>query len=124
MLPGLILGAEGDLALAANDDRLGVNEGLVFAQLADEFLNAEFVNVGFLFDGVEAPVAQHDFKPGVQESEFPQARGELGELELGGDGEDGRIGQEGDLRAGLLFVLGFADDGQLLRGHTALKRQW
>ena len=44
------------------------------------------------------------------------------ELELGRDGEDRRVGHEGDQRAGVLLVFDFADDAELFGRFAALER--
>ena len=69
---------------------LGWRSLLVFAKLPDEFLDAELVEIGLALDGVAALVGEADLEAGIEEGEFAEARGEAGELELGGDGEDGR----------------------------------
>ena len=117
----LILVAEADFALAADGDGLRVEELLVLAELADEFLDAEFVEPAFGFDLFAALVGEGNFEAGVEEGEFAEAGGELGEFKLGGDREDRRVGEEGDEGAGLLFVFDLADDIELLRGHAALE---
>ncbi len=96
---------------------LGMQDFLVPAQLADEFLDAFAVKkpLGFILHPF---VGQRDFDAGIQEGQFAQAVGQDVELEFGGNGENGRVRFEGDERAG---VLGFADDFQLLFGHAALE---
>ena len=117
----LILVAETDLALAENDDRLGVEELLVLTELAHEFLDAQLVKPAFRFDRLAALVGERDFESWIEEGEFAQAGGEFSEFEFRRDREDRRIRHEGDQRAGLFFVFHLADDIQLLRGDAALE---
>ena len=95
-----------------------MQELLVLAELPDELLDAEFIEVLLVLRRIRALVGEIDLKPGVKKGQLAQSRGELRELELGGDVEDGRIGQKRDERAGVLLVLQIADDRELLRGDT------
>ena len=110
------------VALPRNIDRLGMNDLLVLAQLPDEFLNAVFVEKRLLFRRIVALVDERDFKAGIQESQFAQSRGQPLEFELGRDGENRRVGQERDQRAGVLLVFDFADDAEFLGRFAALER--
>ena len=100
--------------LPADDDGLGMEHLLGAPKLLDELLDAVLVEEGLGL--LVALVREDDLDARVQEGQLAQAVGEHVELELGRDGEDGRVGLEGDQRAG---ALGLADDGQLLRGHAA-----
>ena len=103
-------------------DRLGMNDLLVLAQLPDEFLDAVLVEERFLFWRIVALVGERDFEAGIQERQLAQTRGQALEFELGRDGENRRVGQERDQRAGVLLVFDFADDLELLGRFAALER--
>ena len=64
---GLVLVFERDLALAANNDRLRVEELLVLAELANEFLDAELVNPALALHLLAALVGERDFEAGIEE---------------------------------------------------------
>jgi hypothetical protein len=87
--------------LPRQHDGLGMEHFLVPAQLADEFLDAVAVKkpLGFVLHPF---VLEGDFDAGIQEGQFAQAAGQDVELELGRDGENGRVRLEGDERAGVL----------------------
>ncbi len=97
------------LLLPDQHDGLGMKHLLVAPKLAHELDDAVLVEEGLLLV-FDALIGQDDFHARIQEGQFAQTVGEDVELELGGDGEDGRIGLEGDQRARLF---GFADDFQL-----------
>ena len=118
---GLILVFESDLAFSSNDDRLRMQELLVLAELADELLDAHFVNPMLGAHCLPALVGEGDFEAGIEEGEFAQTGGQLRKLELRCDREDRRVGQESDECAGLFFVFDFTDDGEFLHRHTALE---
>ena len=98
-----------------------MEELLGLAELADELLDAEAVEVLLLADGLAAFVDEVDLESRVEEGQFPEPGGEFGELELDGDREDRGIGHEGDGGARLLLVFDLADDVELLGGVAALE---
>ncbi len=53
---------------AAEDDRFGMEQDFVFAELPDEFLDAELVEEDFLFDRLVALVGEADFEPGLRKA--------------------------------------------------------
>ena len=113
-------GVDKDLvALAGDDDRLGMEDRAGLAELADEFLDAVLVEEGLAAGAVllvVTLVGEDDLDAGVEEGEFTETSREALELEGDGDREDLGIGQEGDEGAGLLLVLELAQDGQRLGG--------
>src|SRR5579862_3503068 len=109
------------LLLPRQDDGLGMDELLVLAELADEFLDAVAVQEALLAHGFGAFVDEDDLQARVEKRQFPHAAGEAVELELRGDGEDGRVRQEGDERAGVFLILDLADDVELLGRLPALE---
>ena len=105
------------VALAGDDDRLGMEDGAGLAELANELLDAVLVEEGLRAGAVLlviALVGEDDLDAGVEEGEFAETSGETLELESRRDREDLRIGQEGDEGSGLLLILEFAEDGQRL----------
>ncbi len=119
----------------ADDNRLGMDDGLVLAKLFDEFLDAVAVKEPFDFDFLgsrrlarsrsaggcffgSALVLEDDFDAGIEECQFAQAIGQEFELELGGDGENFRIGLKGNQRS-VAFAL--ADDFEFAGGFAALE---
>ena len=95
-----------------------MQELLVFAQLSDEFLDPEFIQVLLVLRRFRALVGEIDLEPGVKKGQLAQSRGELRELELGRDVKDRRIRQKRDERAGVFLVLEIADHGEFLRRDT------
>ena len=109
------------IALAGDDDWLGMENRAGLAELADELLDAVLVEEGLAARTVLLVVAligEDDLDARIEEGEFAEAAGEALKLEGDGDREDLRIGQERDEGAGLLLVLELAQDGQWLGGLT------
>ena len=108
-------GVDEDLvALAGDDDRLGMEYRAGLAELADKLLDAVLVEEGLAAGAVLlviALVGEDDLDAGIEEGEFAETSGEPLELEGGRDREDLGIGKEGDEGAGLLLVLELAEDG-------------
>ena len=111
---------EFDLAFAAKDDWVVVNDGFVFAELDDEFLDAFGIEKRGFFCGLRAFVFEVDREAGVEEGEFAQAGGKAVEFEFDRIDEDRRVGEEGDRGAGF-FRVDFADDVKLLCGFAAFE---
>ena len=109
------------ITLPRNIDRLGMNDLLVLAQLADEFVDPVLVKKRFFFRRIVALVDECNFKARIQESQLPQAGGKPLEFKLGGDRENRRVGEERHQRAGVLLVFDFADDTELLGRFAALE---
>ncbi len=104
------------IALAFDENRLVVQHAFAFIQVLDELGDAadelELGNARRIL----ALVGQRDFQALVQERQLAQPRGQGVEVELGRV-HDGRIGFEGDLRAGL--ASGFAGLRQRRLGNAA-----
>ena len=109
------------VALPRENDRLGMDDGFVFAELADEFFDAVFVEEGLLPRCITAFVGERNFEAGIEKRQFAQPVGQALEFKFRRDGEDRRIGEERDQRPGNLLVFQFADDFELLRGFPALE---
>ena len=111
---------EFDLAFAAKDDWVVVDDGFVFAELDDKFLDAFGIEKCGLFSRLRAFVFEVDREAGVEEGEFAQAGGEAVEFEFDCIDEDRRVGEEGDGCAGF-FRVDLTDDMELLGGFAALE---
>ena len=117
----LILVLELHLPPPPHHDRLGMEQGFVFAELAHELFDAESVEILLFPVRFLAFVGEVDFQAGIEERKFPEARGEFHELKLGGDGENRGIGLERDERSGVFLVFDLPDDGERLGGYAPLK---
>ena len=109
-----------DLAFAAKDDWVVVDDGFVFAELNDKFLDAFGIEKCGLFRRLWAFVFEVDREAGVEEGEFAQAGGEAIEFEFDRIDKDRRIGEEGDCGAGF-FRVDLTDDMELLGGFATLE---
>ncbi len=103
--------------LTRQDDGFGMQDLLVAAKLADKLLDAVLVEKSLLLV-LDPLVGERDFDARIQKRQFAQAVGEQVEFEFGGDGENRRVGLEGDEGAG---ALGFTDDFELAGGDAALE---
>ncbi len=89
------------ILLRTQDDRIGVDHVLSFAQLAHKLFDTVLVEELFLF--ILFPfILQDDLDAGIQERQLAQTAGQYLEFELGGDGKYLRIRQERDICAGRL----------------------
>lgn len=110
-----------ELALAAEGDGLVVHDIFVLAELLHEFGDTILVKEHFRAGGLNALISQGDADAGIQEGELAQALGQKLETEGDGDGEDRRIGKEGDLCAGALRVIQIAEHTEGLCGFATLE---
>ena len=76
---------------------------LVAAKLPDELLDAVLVKKRLLLV-LDPLVGEGDFDARIQKGQFAQAVGEEVEFEFGGDGENRRVGLEGDEGAGAFWI--------------------
>ena len=98
-------------------DRLGVDDLLVLADLPDKLDDALLVKERLCF-AVLALVRQHNRDARIQERQLAQPVMQNLRLVLGRDGENYRVRQERDLRAGLVRL---ADDVEWLGGFALRK---
>ena len=87
---------------------------LVFAELLYEFFDPVLVEKFLLLRRIAALIGERDFQTRIEERQLAQAGCQALELELGRDGEDRRVGQKRDQRAGCFFAFDFADDRKLV----------
>ena len=102
------------VALPRNHDRLRMQDLFVFAELLYELFDAVLVEKCFLLRRIAALVRERDFETGIKEGQFAQARCQSLEFKFGRDGEDRRIRQKRDQRAGGFFAFDFTDDREFV----------
>ena len=87
--------------LSGEFDGFFVDALLVLGKLIDEFDNTALVEEFFLLGRLVPLIDQVDANAGIEESEFAESGGEVVEIEIDTCGENGGVGEERNLCAGL-----------------------
>ena len=82
---------------------------LVLGKLIAEFDDTALVEEFFLLGRLVPLIDQVDANAGIEESEFAEAGGEVVEIEIDTCGENGGVGEERNLCAGLRLVFQLAN---------------
>src|SRR5205823_6037277 len=102
------------ITLAGNNDRLGMQNLFVLAELPDEFFDTVLVKKELLLRRIRTLVCKGDFEPRIEKCQLAQTRSQALELKLGRDCENRWIGQKSNECACGLFVFDLANDSEFV----------